>query len=145
MAAITCRKCGLTVKADDPPPSACPGCGAIYARVEAAARDSGWTTPSSASRSTSAGPFITELRAGTHYPAFRSVTRIGALLFYLVVLIAAGSAIVVGFRRGDFVTAALGVLLGVFLYVLGRASMEASTMLADLSDAAVYTAERHRE
>lgn len=148
MGAITCRKCGLTVKADSPPPIACPGCGAIYAKVEAAARDSGWLAASTASRSSAAAPaspFITELRAGTHYPAFRSTSRIIALLTYAIAVVVAGAAVVEGFRHADIVAAAVGVLIGLVTYLVGRTGMEAAEMLADLSDAAIYTAERQRE
>lgn len=137
MSVITCRKCGTTTKYVDQPPVSCTTCGAVYAKVEAFQASRHPVAPRP-------GLFIDELRAGTLYPTFRSVVRVLTMLFYLAGAIFVVAGLVAFFRGSGFAALVGGLLAGIVLYVFGRLSQEASTMLADLSDAAVHLAEHVR-
>lgn len=137
MSVITCRKCGTTTKYVDQPPVSCTTCGAVYAKVEAFQASRHPIGPAPAL-------FIDELRAGTLYPTFRSVVRLLTVLLYLIGVLFALGGLVGAFNGGGIAAFIGGLVAGLIFYVLGRLSQEASTMLADLSDAAVHIAEHVR-
>lgn len=123
---------------------ACPVCSAIYSKVEAALTRPEPSFPPSRSvqqsRQKPAGEFIETLRAETHYPTFRGVVRVGTWLFYAAAVIAILITIFAGASDGNgrFYTIIALVLAIIFV----TAAKEASLMLADLSDAAVHSAQR---
>lgn len=149
-----CLKCDH-VSRESPDPEACPQCGAIYAKVEAAAKTGaplrapvveprgGRASVSPAESGFSsirpkAEPFIGQLRRESLYPSFRTVVRIAYWVIIAVAAIALVSALFSGSGvaiAGAFVGAAVMVVLASFM-------REGTLMLADLSDAAVRMAER---
>lgn len=156
----TCQKCGhQNTAATGAQLEACPGCNAIYSRVDAAIL-AGQLTPFSpqkaqaavaakvqqeakpAKRERNSGqPFIETLRAGSHYPNFRAIIGIFALLGYVLAAICAIGAAMSG--SSAMVTGG-GIVLAAFIVVVSKVLKEASLMLADLSDAAVVIAEDSR-
>jgi hypothetical protein len=150
-----CLKCGHAnngAVGDDR--EACPGCGAIYSRVEAAwgTRPAAGATASQARASHEAhdvpiGLFAERLRLASLYPTFRALEQ---LLYWVVLALAAlcFTGGLYGAMAGEG-TARIGALLvGTFLAVLfvviAKVTRELSLMLADLADAAVRIASRVR-
>ena len=157
----TCLKCGQNnAAATGDELEACPACGAIYSRVEAAfsARSAGVDRPQVSRAPTSSGfgsrngrraddedihAFAETLRADSLYPTFRSLVK---LIYWFLIVLAALSAIGslmalftgngVG-RIGGFIG---GVFVSLFFVLIARLTSETSLMLADLSDAAVRIA-----
>ena len=127
---------------------ACPACGAIYAKVQqtfGANPAMAAAAPRAARRSVRVGrdvPFIERLRADSHYPAFRTVVGVFAILGYVVAALGFVGGIIAGMGGGG-----PGAILGGFVFacvigVLAKVAKEASLMLADLSDAMVRMAEK---
>lgn len=146
---------------------ACPQCGAIYSRVEAAfaTRSKTEHRPATARPSTETMSryrpqfrgdaddaedeyvdvyaFAETLRAQSLYPTFRSLVRV---IYWFFILLAAASAIVVlvTLFKGSGVGRIGGVIGGVFMtfffILIARITSETSLMIADLSDAAVRIA-----
>lgn len=165
----TCQKCGhANPVATNTDTEACPACGAIYARVEAAiaagtfraitARAVAPTVPTPAHapppvapaapvaqlapRPVAQTPFIETLRAGSNYPAVRSVAGIFAVIGYLVWGLFGLIGAALTMAQGQ-VGAGLGAMVFcLVMLVLTRLFKELALMVADLSDAAVVTAER---
>lgn len=148
---MTCKKCGATAPyVNNLPPITCPACGAVYAKVvdnparmdskgpaSRRPQSSGFSqTVNGSTRVQGESTFITELRANTHYPAFRAVARLSAMVIYLV----AAVVLIGGLARANLAWAIGGAAVCILLCVLGRLTKEVSMMFADLSDAAVYTA-----
>lgn len=146
----TCLKCGhANPSASGDPLEACPSCGAIYSRVEAA-----WSTRTAQARNAPSAAeaepieaFALGLRLESLYPTFRGLVQIVywvwvvlALLCFLGALI--GLANGVGSARLWSLLG--GVFLGVVFLIVGRVTREMALMLADLSDAAVRIASRVR-
>lgn len=156
----TCQKCGhQNPTATGAQLEACPVCNAIYSRVEAAISEGKLTAfvqqkiqPAAAAnlrqeakpakRERNNGqPFIETLRAGSHYPNFRAIIGIFALLGYVVAAICAISAVMAG---SSIMLTGGGIVLAAFIVVVSKVSKEAALMLADLSDAAVVIAQDSR-
>lgn len=123
---------------------ACPACQAVYSKVEASlTRPEASFAPSRPApqiRQKPAGEFIDTLRAESIYPTFRGLVKIGTWIFYLAAFVTVLMAI---FSSGQMGSARFGAVVGALvMVVLVTAAKEASLMLADLSDAAVYSAQR---
>lgn len=151
----TCIKCGhVNPEASGDIVEACPKCGVIYAKAEAAmlkpvARPERVSElPSMPAplppRSTyhEPVPFIDQLRSESLYPSFRSVV---SLLYWLGV-VAAGCVLVGSLyaliAQGNIVAGAMGTAFAIFIFVMSKAGKEASLMIADMSDATVRMAQR---
>lgn len=164
----TCLKCDhINEAATGDAIEACPQCGAIYSRVEAAfaTRSKAELRPATARptaeltsryrthfRSDAAADeddyvdvhaFADTLRAQSLYPTFRSLVRV---IYWFFILLAAASAIVVlvTLFKGSGVGRIGGVVGGIFMMLffilIARITSETSLMIADLSDAAVRIA-----
>ena len=139
---------------------ACPSCGAIYSRVEAAfaTRASGerpistrTTAPTSTfgSRSRQQSDdvdvygFADTLRSESLYPTFRSLVKL-IYWFFMALAICSGLAALYMLFMGSGVGRIGGVIGSVFMtlffILIARLFSESSLMLADLSDATVRMA-----
>lgn len=165
-----CIKCGhVNTAATGAVLEPCPGCGAIYSRVEAAAllaekgaepvRRVVLAPPSLSTSPTAGAPrttpfipaaqesssFVERMREASLYPTFRSLVRLFYLLWLVlaVVCLCSGAAT---FVFGEGTRRILGPLFGLFFalffYFVAKVSTEMSLMLADMSDATVRMAER---
>jgi len=164
-----CLKCGHTnneAVGDDL--EACPGCGAIYSRVEAAwglrptagqaPRTAGATEPVTVTAASQPRArqeaddvpielFAERLRFASLYPTFRALVQ----MLYWVVLARAALRFAGGLYgavagEGSARVGALlvGTFLGVLFVVIAKVNRELSLMLADLADSAVRIASRVR-
>jgi hypothetical protein len=147
-----CLKCGHMASFAGLPPEACPACGAVYSKVEAAAASGGsavlprparlqpGTRPRTGQAITPDPDFVAAMRADSLYPNFRSLVRLVTWFCYVV---GAGFILVTIFQGTAEGLARIGVILGtVVLMGIATAAKEASLMLADLSDAAVCIAQK---
>lgn len=152
----TCIKCGhINPQSTGDIVEACPKCGVIYAKAEAAmlkpaARPERVSELPSmpaplSPRSTyhEPIPFIDQLRADSHYPSFRSVV---SLMYWFGVFVAVclflGSLYALFSKQGGLATAAIGTAVALFVFIMAKAGKEASLMIADMSDATVRMAQR---
>lgn len=150
----TCLKCGhANENSTGEPTEACPSCGAIYSRVEAA-----WSAtprPTTASNVRTFPPerdelveaFAERLRGESLYPVFRSlvgVIYVAWMVFAALAVLGGGVAFWGGTGAAAFGALFMGIFLGVFFAVVAKVTREVSLMLADLSDAAVHIAARVR-
>lgn len=160
-----CLKCNHvhTFKPGEPAED-CPGCGANYAKVEAAfaaraqqaAAQAAAAAPAAARAqrpaATAPASRITQqpaaalsgLRATSHYPTFRATANAA---FYLGALIACILVVmgIISMFRGEWSTF-LGLTVGALLvFVFAKAAREASYMLADASDALVALVARRTD
>lgn len=154
-----CMKCAHVSRAE-PDPTACPACGAIYAKVEAAeaAKAAGGppsqigdsspiriTRPGADSSlrapGSTADPFINRLRRESVYPAFRSVINLGYWFVIGAAIISAGIALF----SGNTVVAISAGTSAAIVIVFVHFMREAMLMLADLSDATVRMAARQEQ
>ena len=142
---------------------ACPSCGAIYDKVDAARREAvpapaptalpEPTLVSAAPASRPASPatpsrehFIEQLRARSNYPAFRRVVGVIEILFYILAGGTFVAGIITAFAFERSAPMIIGsTLMAIFFYVVGRVGKEVSLMVADMSDAAVHMAERQAQ
>jgi hypothetical protein len=157
----TCQKCGhQNSTATGAQLEACPACNAIYSRVEAAIAEGKITpfvhqkiqpaavvNPQQLARPVkrdrnNSQPFIETLRENGHYPTFRTVTGVFALLGYVVAVLLVIAAVITGPSMTEKIAGVAGAL---FLAVICKFLKEAALMLADLSDAAVVIAEDSRD
>ena len=161
----TCLKCGHpNPKASGDPLEACPSCGAIYSRVEAAwgVRPNGASAGAAATAPAHAAPavpvpppaeadtvgeFAVWMRLESLYPTFRSLVQLVYWLFVALAVVCFAGALVgawngVGAARvGTFFG---GLVIGLLFLIVAKVSREMSLMLADLADAAVRIASRVR-
>lgn len=149
-----CLKCGHVATFNAAPALACPACGAVYSKVEAAISAGGFVahpTPAAMPPATSARragstasdlPFIEQLRAESHYPAFRGIATVINVIGQLIAVAVLIGGFVALFKGVGFAPLVIGLLIAVLLHFIFRAGKEAALMLADLSDAAVRMAER---
>ena len=128
---------------------ACPACGAIYAKVQAfgVKPEQAVGAPRAAARRSvrvdPSVPFIDRLRTESHYPAFRTVVGVFAILGYVVAGLTLLGAVIAGWRGGGGAAAIIGGLVfACVICIFSKVAKEASLMLADLSDAMVRMAER---
>lgn len=154
-----CLKCGHTnQQAVGDEMEACPSCGAIYSRVEAAwaARPATPRPPPPKKSEPVAEPdgdaedineFALRLREDSLYPTFRNLIQI---FYWVLVLIAvfsfigSGMTLFSGSGETKWIGVMVGLFFGLFFLVVARVMREVSLMLADLSDAAVRIASRVR-
>lgn len=157
----TCLKCGHSNdQASGDPLEACPKCGAIYSRVEAA-----WGRQATASTQPSASPastpvpaaapapaesveeFAIGLRLDSLYPTFRSLVQLVYWLFVVLAVVFFVGGLVGAWtgegaaRVGMFFA---GAVFGLLFLIVARVTREMSLMLADLADAAVRIASKVR-
>jgi len=161
----TCLKCGHpNPTASGDPLEACPSCGAIYSRVEAAwgVRPNGAnagaaaTTPAHAApaapvappaEADTVGEFAVWMRLESLYPTFRSLVQLVYWLFVVLAVVCFAGALVGAWngagasRVGTFFG---GLVLGLLFLIVAKVSREMSLMLADLADAAVRIASKVR-
>ena len=141
-----CLKCGHSAEYIAEPPTACPACGAVYAKVEQAMREGPPPRPLPAPTSSpylkrDHHSFATQLRHESIYPTFRAVVKIAYWLGVIASVLIAIGGITASFSAG--VGALLGGLaLAALIFVFSKVAKEMSLMLADLSDATVRTAAR---
>lgn len=151
----TCLKCGHSNNlATGDQLEACPKCGAIYSRVEAA-MNSGFAassfdptataskTGSARSSSTDPHSFAEKMREESIYPTYRSLTNAIYILGLCFAALWALASIVVlfsadgGAKVGGFV---IGVILAIVTVFFSKLFREVSLMLCDMSDASIRTA-----
>lgn len=151
---------------------ACPQCGAIYARVKAAMASGQAVRPvkSADPRAPTQGaelaaavqptahpkpaaraatvverhraPYVAQLRAGTNYPTFRTVVRLGLFFGYLLAVAALIGGGIAAFKSdGTPWHLLIGAGMGAVLYLLTRIWFELTVMIVDIADASVRTAE----
>ncbi len=150
-----CLKCNhLKLDATGDELEACPACGAIYSRVEAAWADKSTRAPVQVQAPKQAGrldaldiaAFADVLRADSLYPTFRALVKLGYWAWILVAAVVFIGAWVVLFRgpgepgAGRIGAFVIGLGMSALIYIMGRLIREMSLMLADLSDASVRTA-----
>lgn len=161
----TCLKCGRpNPSASGDPLEACPSCGAIYSRVEAAwgVRPNGAnagaaaTTPAHAApaapvpppaEAETVGEFAVWMRLQSLYPTFRSLVDLVYWVWVAMAVVCFAGALVGmwnGVGTGRLVPLFAGVLLGLLFMVIAKVTRELSLMMADLADAAVRIASRVR-
>lgn len=157
----TCLKCGrLNPSANGDALEACPGCGAIYSRVEAAwgARHAGAVPAAAPSAARPAPPvahepaesvqeFAIGLRLESLYPTFRSLVQLVYWLFVMLAVVCFAGALVGAWNGVGAARAATffgGIVMGLVFLIAARVTREMSLMLADLADAAVRIASRVR-
>lgn len=163
-----CLKCGhVNNSATGEELEACPECGAIYSRVEAAFAARPTPGPSSATARPVPIPppvssfvqrpqtkteteldvheFAETMRSGSLYPTFRSLIKVFYWFWMLLAVIAAIGTLVTLFKgtgSSRIVGGLGGLFMTLFFILLARLTSETSLMLADLSDAAVRIAAR---
>ena len=169
MSAKKCLKCGHTATFDGTPPAACPGCGAIYAKVEEAyrqrqaARAQAAGAPVSEFQDTAAGrpvaarsarlrvgaeepdvhAFAQRMRDESLYPAWRKIVGLSTIACYAIAaLILLGSVIS---TKGSLLGVLVGAGSAALIVIIAKVGKELSLMLADLSDATVHLAARSQE
>jgi predicted RNA-binding Zn-ribbon protein involved in translation (DUF1610 family) len=153
----SCKKCGhLHPQATHTELEACPKCGAIYSRVEAAIKEGRFTaytkpapvapqdapapTKTSTTKQINTKPFIEVLRSQTNYPNFRAFVNLCTGLGYLVAAVCAIGAIL-ALTTGNMLGATVGICAAIFIVVVSKFGKESFSMLADLSDSAAIIAE----
>ncbi len=163
-----CLKCGHVASFEGAVPLACPGCGAIYAKVEAAAaqgaapvrpaapKENPYVAPvamrtaaSTAKPGRSGGKavadndiagFAARMRAESLYPTWRTLVNWATFFWYAVAVIGfLGTAISTGFEAAPTLGA---MAAAIFIVLMFKALKETSLMLTDLADAAVRIAAR---
>ena len=156
--ARTCLKCGhVHPNATGDTLEACPSCGAIYSRVEAAMAQRGVAParPAAASvqapvqasaqrqpvRAATTGDYVEQLRSQSIYPTFRSVVGIFAIVGYVLAALAAAGA-VFSLVKVNIGAGLLGLAFALFIVIITRMGKEMSLMVADASDALVRMAAR---
>ncbi len=157
MHAKQCLKCGHSAAYELDPPTACPACGAIYAKVEQAlrggapGRQGAEPRPEiqyfSAPRASSADPggrrpdmhaFAERMRSDSLYPAWRKIVSLSTIACYVIAaLILLGVSIS---TKGSFLGVLAGAGIAALVVIFAKVGKELSLMLADLSDAAVQLA-----
>lgn len=161
-----CLKCGHVASFEGSPPQACPGCDAIYAKVEAAAQGSaplraaapkdnpyvapvsmrppaGKTGSASSKRHRSTGAvadFAAVMRSESLYPTWRELVKWVTLFWYAVAAISLIGTVIGS--KAAFVPTLIAFGAALFIVIVARVSKELSLMLADMSDAAVRIAAR---
>ncbi|MGH8758085.1 MAG: hypothetical protein ACREVW_00995 [Burkholderiales bacterium] len=143
-----CLKCGQVAAVETTTTSACPACGAIYDKVEAAmATPAAPTTPQRPAPSvrqppSRRAPFIDTLRAESHYPTFRQVVNVAYWLGMVIAALLFGASIFGTNASGSPTSTVITIGAAFILAVVSQASKEAAIMLADMSDATVRMAAR---
>jgi len=156
-------KCGHTnPQASGLETEACPSCGAIYSRVEAAIAAGKLRSPAKPPAPvqispTAAAPsepslvrpvqphtgaFIKILREGSHYPTLREVVKILTFLSYFIWGLGGLLGGFAALTKGQLMAAIGIVVFSMLMLVMTKVFKEVSLMVADLSDAAVMTAEK---
>ena len=137
---------------------ACPECGAIYSRVEAAVlarrAPAAQPTPPSASapapRPLALNPLINKgrdseflelLRSDSNYPTFRSVVSFFTWIGYGMAAIVAVISVIYMVREG-FVAGWMGLIAAIAIFIFSRLGKEIWLMVADGCDALVRMAAR---
>lgn len=141
-----CLKCGHNAEYSAEPPTACPSCGAVYAKVEQAMREGPPPRPRPTPTSSpyvkqDHHSFAMQLRQESIYPTFRTVVKIAYWLGVIAAALIAIGGITASFSAG---VGALfgGIALAALTFVFAKVAKEMSLMLADLSDATLRTAAR---
>lgn len=166
-----CLKCGhIHPNATGAALEACPRCGAIYSRVEAALAETGDLRPAAPlrdpnyatssnldsaatrtppraaahrprARAVDSAEFLASLQARTNYPTFRAIARFAELASYVLALLL---AVLAGIEfKNDMPLAGVGTMAAAFyLAIAARFGKELFFMLADGCDALVHTAAR---
>ena len=161
-----CLKCGHAKStATGDAMEACPSCGAIYSRVEAAfaarssgesrapivrtsTMSSGFGSRQSQSSDIDIHDFAETLRSESLYPTFRSLVKLIHWFFIALAVFSGLGALIAlfmgsGASRIGVVIA--GIFMTLFFILIARLFSETSLMLADLSDAAVRIAAKPAE
>ncbi len=170
----SCKKCGhLHLQATHGELEACPECGAIYSRVEAAIKEgkaAAFTPqapkpkpipvaqpeppPQAAAPAAPAPikpfepviaqrPYIEELREQSNYPTFRSFVGFCTGFGYLIAGLVAVAALL-SLPTNNSSAGGIGIALAILIFILTKFGKEAALMLADLSDAAAIIAENSK-
>ena len=161
MTSKQCLKCGHIASVDAEPPQACPRCGAIYSKVEAAMRTGAFVrpsqlpsepevnyfkaTPTQAEQGDDADvhAFAKQMRAESLYPAWRKIVGFFTIIGYITAVI----VLIAGFISGKGSTLAMlaGFGFAALIALFTKVGKELSLMLADLSDATIHLAARRQE
>lgn len=153
----TCPKCKhVNPMATGAVTEACPACGVIYAKARMAASDPISRSPpvSKPTRSQprpsesapryrdAAAEFIEELRATSHYPAFRTVVSFATWCGYIVAAILFTGAFFTWWKAESAGIWIGGMVFAIIIAITARVFREVSLMLADMSDATIRMARR---
>lgn len=145
MSTKTCLKCQFKTAYEGTPPMACPSCGAVYAKVEAAFRDQPHPSHARAVRRNQQTPFVDvqdfadQMRSESLYPAFRTVVKFIYVFGLVLAAVTLLASLFLAAQTGP--SAAIGGLIGACVMCLFfKVSKEVSLMVADLSDASVRLA-----
>lgn len=157
MHAKQCLKCGHGAAYELDPPTACPGCGAIYAKVEQALRGGAPVRPRAAAQpeieyfSASRAPaaaggapgvdvhtFARHMRGESLYPVWRRIVGICTIVAYVIAAIGAVASLIS--MQGSINYMLAGLAMSALIAIFAKAGKELSLMVADLSDAAVRMA-----
>lgn len=150
-----CLKCGHSVSYQDAPPTACPQCGAVYSKVEAAFAPPAPATVAAReeARASTFGrnqrlldddidvhDYASQMRRNSLYPMWRLLVNIATYAAYAIAAIIAIGAIL-NDDVGPMVTWGL-TLFAALIAVFAKVMKELSLILADMSDATVRMAAR---
>lgn len=150
-----CLKCGHSVSYQDAPPTACPQCGAVYSKVEAAFAPPAPATVAAReeARASTFGrtqrlldddidvhDYASQMRRNSLYPTWRTLVTIVTLASYALALLILISSIY-GLNNASMM-AVPGLVASFFIAIVAKAMKEVSLILADMSDATVRMAAR---
>lgn len=144
-----CLKCDHSISYESSPPTSCPNCGAIYAKVEQALLNpiprpvAPPQRPIIKNRISEPDPahhsYAEMMRSESLYPTFRALTNAAYIFMLCIAALALVGGIFAFFNLG--ISYLIGsVIAAIFIYLFARVSRELSLMLADLSDATVRMA-----
>lgn len=166
-----CKKCGHVAAYEGAAPIECPGCGAIYAKVEEALRAAAEARAAGRAAQAHAAPrqapptfapkasafqrstrerdedgvdvhaFAKRMRAESLYPTWRQLVVIYKWLGYALALLIFGAGIVMLFTKAAGAST-FPLVGGLVTAVVVKAMVELSLMMADMSDASVRMAAR---
>lgn len=157
-----CLKCGHVATYEGAQPDACPGCGAIYRKVEEAAAAAQNGSPTKAAKNSGFGPsvmparatqkarsaqddlewFVADMRSNSLYPTWRELVKWATWFGYLIatLMLLGGLLSVV---QGNVKAGVAAMVGGLMVAIIARVWRELSLMVADLADSAVRQAARN--
>lgn len=154
-----CLKCGHVVAFDGAPPLACPDCGAIYSKVEAAVTQgeplrpapvgAGARAQAQATKQTQGATksdvtaFAERMRKDSLYPTWREFVKWATWFWYAIAALGVLGAVVS--TRFALVPTFSAVGVALFIVIAARIGKELGLMVTDLADASVRMAARQEK
>lgn len=154
-----CLKCGHVATYEGAQPDACPGCGAIYRKVEEAAAAAQNGSPTKAAKNSRFGPnvmpakatqkarsaqddlewFVADMRSNSLYPTWRELVKWATWFGYLLAILALLGG-TIGLFTGSIGGGLAAIFAALILAIIARVWRELSLMVADLADSSVRQA-----